>query len=299
MKPFHYLYLILVLGYLLLTMLTPVDAAAMQRYHLSEPQLRLLGMTVSIPLAVIWLVALYGYTRFQAYSDTIAKAKEGKAFKEITKGLMILALSLPATALASSILRLITSDHTGLTGYAVIGRSYLPLIFQLLAFSLLASGSAKLVKLLKPKVTRTIADWVIIGLIAAASLFAYLIVARPFGGTVADNYSLPAWVVVLTLVIPFLFAWYKGGLAIYQLYLYQRRVNGPLYRRIVADLVAGLSTITIIAILIQALVSVTEKLNRLDFTPLLTLVYALVFLYAIGFGLVARGARQLKKIEEV
>jgi hypothetical protein len=297
MKPFHYLYIVLVLGYLLLTLLAPVDAATMHRYHLSESQIRLIGLTVSIPLAAIWLTALYGYSRFQAYTDVIAKEKEGPAFKEITQGIMILALSLPASSLVSVIIRQITSDPSGTSAYATIGKSFIPMIFQLIAFTLLAAGSSKLLKMLRPKVVMRHADWVIFSMILVASLFVYLVVARPLGGSVLETYAMPAWAIVILLVVPLLYAWYKGVLAVYQLYLYQRRVAGHVYRRMLIDLVGGLAAVIITSILIQAFVSLSESLNRLNFTPLLIIVYVLVVCYAIGFGLLARGARQLNKIE--
>ena len=299
MKRFQYLYIVLVLGYLLLTLLTPVDPATTQRYHLSELQVRLVGMTVSVPLALIWLGALYGYTRFQAYSQAIAKEKEGKAFQEITRGIMLLALYLPFTSISSSLVRWMTLENPGLATYGVIGKSFVPVVFQLLAFSFLASGSAKLLKLLRPKVTIRYTDYAIAGMIFLASMFTYIVVARPFGGSVANNYALPAWLVVLTIVIPFLFAWYKGALKVYQIYLYRKHVVGNLYREMLKNLVAGLSTIIVSAILIQVLASVSASLTRLNFTPLLILVYVLIAIYAVGYGLLARGARQLKKIEEV
>ena len=299
MKRFQYLYIILVLGYLLLTLLTPIDPATAQRYHLSEMQLRMISMTVSLPLAAIWLVALYGYTRFQAYTEAIAKEKEGTAFKEITLGIMILALYLPVASITTALLRSLALSYPAFASYMVIGRSYIPVIFQVVAFSLLASGSAKLLQLLRPKITLRYADYVMAGLVFAASVFTYIIVARPFGGSVSENYALPTWAVVMTLVAPFLFAWYKGGLAVYQLYLYRKHASGHLYRHMFKNLVAGLAAITVTAILIQVVSSVSVGLTKLNFTPLLILVYVLIALYAVGYGLLARGARQLKKIEEV
>jgi hypothetical protein len=299
MKRFQYVFIALVLAYLLLTFFTPIDPATTARYGLSEFQVRLIGMSVSVPIALIWLVALYGYTRFQAYSELIRKEKEGKAFREITKGIMVLTLSLPATALLTSLLRRIAVDVPEVLQILPISRSVAPLMFQLFAFSLLASGSAMLLNTVKPKVSVVFPPSVVLGLIAIVSIFTYIITARPFGGSVYENYQMPEWLVVIAIVIPFLYAWQQGALAIYKIHLYRKHSVGVLYRRMLTSMVAGLSAIVASAILIQVFGSISQSLQRLNFTPLLIIVYGLILLYGVGYVLLARGARQLKKIEEV
>lgn len=299
-KRFQYLFLMLVVGYILLTLVTPIDAATTARYHLSEMQVRMIGLTISVPLALIWLVALYGYTRFKTYAETIAKEKEGKAFSEIAKGIMVLALSLPLTSIISSLLRQLALAQPDMATAVSIGRTYLPIIFQIIAFMYLANGAAKLLDTLRPKFSRKpYSPAIVLAFISFISLFTYVIVARPLGGTVEANYAMPAWAVVLTVVIPLIFAWYHGAIAIHQLYIYRKKVMGSLYQHMLTDLVAGLAMIAGIAIMVQILASISESLSKLNFTPILMMVYILLALYAVGYGLLAKGARRLKKIEEV
>jgi hypothetical protein len=50
---------------------------------------------------------------------------------------------------------------------------------------------------------------------------------------------------------------------------------------------------------LQFLTTITEQLNRLNLAPLLIVLYLLIAFYAVGYALVARGAKKLKKIEDV
>jgi hypothetical protein len=296
---FQYFFIALVLFYLLLTFFTPIDPATTARFGLSEFQVRLIGMSISIPMAGIWLIALYGYTRFQAYSDMIRKEKEGKAFQEITKGLMILTLSLPTATLITAILRRVALDVPSVGTIVPFGRSFAPMLFQVFALSILASGSLRLLGTLKPKVKVKYTRSIIVGLIAVCCIFTYVITARPFGGSVSENYAAPEWLVIAALVIPFLYAWQRGAVAVYNFYLYKKHVHGPVYSKMLTNLVSGLSIIILSSIFIQVVTSVSQNFQRLNFTPILISVYVLIFVYGVGFVLLARGARQLRKIEEV
>jgi len=296
---FQYSYIALVIFYIALVALTPVDTQTMSRYNLSEPVVRLIGLSVSIPLTLIWLVALYGYSRFKSYAELIVDEKEGEAFGAIANGLMALVVSLPVISLASMMLNRISENSPNLETVTTIVGSYLPIVFQLAAFVLLAHGAIKLLSTVKPKHNITHSPAVMFGIIAFTSIFTYIIVARPFGGTVAENYAMPAWLVTVSIIVPLTFAWYMGGLAIYSLYVYRHKTRGIVYRRMLNSLVAGLGTIVMLSIIIQIVVSIAEQLTRLNFTPLLGIIYLLIAFYAVGYGLVAKGAHQLRKIEEV
>jgi hypothetical protein len=64
-------------------------------------------------------------------------------------------------------------------------------------------------------------------------------------------------------------------------------------------LAKGIGGVILISILIQFLTTASARLNRLNLTPLLIIVYCLLLLYGIAYGFIAVGAKRLKRIEEV
>lgn len=299
-KPYTYLFLILVTLYLGMVVRLPSDPVALERYHITQSKAHLLGLTIAIPLTLVWLAALYGFLRFKSYADTVSETREGLPFRYLANGLMVLAFSLPITSIISSLLTYMAVHNRDLLPLATIMRNYLNLIFPLIAFTLLAKGADGLVKFLRPIKTLPYPRYSSLGLIIASSLYTFLIIGRPWGGAGGDMvYFLPTWVVVLTIAIPGLYIWHKGALAAYRLYIYKQKVKGVVYKNSFSDLLMGLGTIVVLSISLQIMLTLSERLNRLHLTPLLIIIYILVATYAVGYGLVARGAQQLKKIEEV
>lgn len=294
-----YAYILVVVAYLATVLFFPLDPTALERYNISSIQLRLIGLSMAIPLILVWFMSLYGFLKFRSYANLITKEKEGPAYDKLATGLMVLSFSLPANSLIAAVLNYFALEYPGFADVALILRNYSSLLSQLAAFYILSQGAALLVATLKPKVKIIHSRGVVASIIAFSSLFTWLSMASPFGGSPVDTYQMPELVVILTLVIPYLITWYVGLLSAYRLSVYYHKINGEIYKKCLSKLVAGIGVIIGLSIAIQLLVSVSEKLSRLNFTPLLLLVYLLVGIYVVGFGLVAFGARQLKKIEEV
>jgi drug/metabolite transporter (DMT)-like permease len=76
-------------------------------------------------------------------------------------------------------------------------------------------------------------------------------------------------------------------------------VEGALYRDALKLLAYGLGGVFLVTILLRVLQTASDALNRLDLGGILLLLYILVFMLGIGYVLVAKGARQLQKIEEL
>lgn len=298
-KGLVYTYGLIVLAYIAVVLFLPLDPATLERYSLSEINLRLLSLGIALPLSAIWLMSLYGFIRFRNYAKSIEHEKEGQAYAALARGLMILSFSLPLNSLLTSVLNYIALKNPGFADTSIIIRNYSSLLYQMAAFYILSRGAAGLLMSLKPKIKIFHTHWSIGGIILFSSIFTWLIAAEPFGGKVEDTYHLPGVVVLLTLVIPYLFTWYAGLMAAHRLNVFNRKVTGETYKKILVKLVAGICVIISLSIFIQVIVAFSERLTRLNFTPLLTLIYILLLGYVVGFGLVAKGASDLKRVEEV
>jgi len=136
------------------------------------------------------------------------------------------------------------------------------------------------------------------GPIILASVYTWLITTHGPGVAPDKSFYLPDWVIVFTLAVPYTFIWCVGFNAVYQLREYKNGVKGTIYKRAFENLSKGFGVIILLSITIQFITTLAAQLSRLNLTPLLLVVYLLILLYAVGYGLVARGSNKLRGIEE-
>lgn len=294
-----WLYMLALGIYVGLGIFLPVDPAAVEKYQVSETALKLLSLTIVIPFSIIYLVAFYGFSRFKAYADSIRDTKEGPAFAQLSNGIMVLAFSLPIGGALNSVLNYLARTNVDFMPTATILKNYINLAFAFVVFMLLAKGAEKLLKTLKRSEPQNWAGGWLLFTIILSALFTWLITARSPLEEGRSRYFLPDWLILATIAVPYLYIWLKGIRAAYYIYLYKTRTRGSVYQKSLNYIAQGIAVIVVISILLQVLVTLLAQLNRLDLTPLLLVIYFLLALYMVGYGLVARGARRLKKIEEV
>jgi hypothetical protein len=296
-----WIFLILIAVYVIFAFVLPANPQTLAQHDISELQAKLLSLSIVIPISLIYLVAWYGFLRVDEYAKKIADTKEGPHFKTIALGLMVLAFNLPISSVIGSIRSYARHSAPELLAGATISRNYISMVLMVVAMVLIAKGIAGLYDTLKRRSTThsTPPLYGLIGPILLASVYTYLIVVQSYSGDAATNpYILPAWVIIPTIAVPYVFAWCTGIWAARRLLAYQSEVKGIIYKRALDHIAKGLAVIILVSVLIQGLTSLAGVLNRLELTPLLTFIYFLLILYVVGFGLLARGANKLKLIEE-
>ncbi len=275
----------------------PSDPEALQRYGITQTHARLLGLTIMVPLMAVFYFALYGFLRFREYADSIVKTKEGKGFSYLANSLMVLAFSLPVTSSITAVLNYIAISNPDVLPMATIVKNYIALLFPFITFLLLARGTEELVSSLKT--SQSIKHFNGIGVIILSCFFTWLITTRPMGSGGEVTYYLPNWLIISTLAVPYLYMWTRGIMAIFNLRLYMQNIKGTVYKHALGYLAKGIVGIVFLSIFIQLVTTLSARLNRLSLTPILFILYILVAMYAVGYGYVARGAKKLKKIEDV
>lgn len=299
-RPYVLVFVALVLLYVCLVFTLPPNPQTLERHGLNVAQARLLNLTVVVPLVIIWLTALYGFVNLRKYASSVAETKEGSAFKYLSYGLMVLAFSLPLNSLTSLLVRHTSANNPDLIAPLTIIRNHFVLILSLVAFCTLVVGARALAKTLSTKSLPHVPTGSAIGLIILSVIYTWLITAKPLNqGMEERSYYLPTGLLIFTLVIPYLLAWKAGMLTTYYLYSYHKKVKGTIFKSAFKDLAIGLGVVVVVAILIQLITTSSAQLNRLNLTPLLGIVYGLLILYAVGYGFVARGAKKLKKFEDI
>ncbi|HJQ08752.1 MAG TPA: hypothetical protein VJ836_04710 [Candidatus Saccharimonadales bacterium] len=299
----HYLYVFLglIALYAVLVFTLPSDPRILEKYHLTQGGVRLLILSIVIPIIAIWLSAFYGFAKIKEYAQSVKDTSEGKPFESIANGLMVLVFSLPLLAAASTALTYFAYRDAAFLPTSTIFRNYLTILSALAAFYLIGKGAEALATPVKNNVKKFDHQTWTTGFIIFSSLFTWMVISHQpdWGDHRSGAYYLPDWLVVLTIVIPYLYIWYRGLLAAYCIYYYQKKVRGTLYKRALSYFSAGIAAVIGLLIATQLLAVFSERLNRLDLTPLLLIIYVLVGFYALGYGLIAKGVKKLKSLEDV
>ncbi len=292
-------YLLFVLVYALISLLPTPPALTLHKYHLHPTGARLLDFTVIAPIFIMWLAAFYGYDKIHRYGKLIKKNQDGKQVARIACGLLALAIGLPLESIVSSILKLIAQSHPNFAGLAIIVPHYIDVVYILTAFLFISAGMRGLNGLSRSRPSVLVGHGVILVVIISGVIFCNLIARAYDHHTLTATYNMSYSLVMLTLAIPYMYIWFLGLASIAETYEYSKHVDGIVYRKGWNRLAFGLGSIIVLNILLQYLTTLYSWLNDLSLAGLLTLLYVLLFLLAGGFIVLALGARDLMKIEEV
>jgi hypothetical protein len=297
------LFIVLSIAYLLLTILLPVDKSTLHKYHISHAEDIILALTITIPYLIIWFIALVGCLRLRSYISTIFKSKDGAAFRTIGTGILWLTLWLPLSAIFSSISSGIYQSHPSAKPSMIIINNYVNIIILGVAFWFIHNGTSQLLRVIKKPASR-MPQTLMMLFIAFASLYVFLVLRDPARQHATHDvsvaaYYLPDWLTITSVVIPRIIIWFWGIEAIYNIYLYRKWVKGPIYRNALYDLANGLTGVVLILVILRCLQSLSSLLEAWTLGVVLGFVFILLILLAIGYLLIARGAKSLQRIEEI
>jgi hypothetical protein len=283
--------------YVALQLMAPTNAQNI--YHIHPAEITILQLTYLIPLLIIWLVAVYGASAFKHYADLLGNSKEGKAMHLIANALYWTIAYLVVASIFGSLLPFYTNSP-GFAGLIIL-RDHLSALLTLVAFLLFYRG-ANLLRMVAKFETWTAQTFVILGLylaFAAVLIWRFSLVSPSTAGTMSHSalQYVPSSVLLFTLLLPYLVAWFLGILAAVNLSKYAMVVKGVLYRKALGDLVKGIWSVVVFSIIVQILTLLSRALALLPLGSVLVLIYLIVLLYALGFVFVRAGAVKLARIE--
>lgn len=302
-KPLIIFFIAFTLLYLWLVFAVPADTALLNKYGISSSKIQALRLTTAIPYILIWFTALYGYIKFRNYSQSIKESREGKALTLISGGLLALAVMLPFNTVLGNAASYFYHRDPDLKPALVIITNYITVIFLLYAFTVIARGAGKLQETLSYGGYSLRQKLGILALVIFGLLYIYLTFTNPgrrdSSLTPFKGYYLPDWLLVLTIVLPYLYIWYSGAASALRISLYSLRVTGTLYRKALSYLAKGLAMVIVGQMAIRYLISLSPIFDKAELQLLLLAVYVVLLIIGVGFGLIAYGARKLQKIEDV
>ncbi len=288
--------------YIALIFILPPNYVSMHHYRISAAEYRIGVTALALSLIAVWFIAFWASNRLREYSHTIAETNEGKGFRRLSLGSVWLAWSLPVIATAALILNAISDRYPSFHATDVISITYVTLVLTLITFVLMGAAAREMAKAYKLTFSPKHMGLIMLVFLTTGISFCYIVFSHisPQGLTSTRNlYFMPVWILIISVIIPFLYAWFIGLLAAYQIFLTGLKAKGLLYRQALFLMTAGILIVILCFIALQYIASVVPHSNEviLDYKLILTLIFRL--LIGVGFIMLALGARKLKRIEEV
>lgn len=298
------LFVALSLAYLAQAVFFTANKSALVKYHITRGQDLVISLTFAVVLIAIWIVGLFGYVWLRAYSEAISEGEDGAAFTAISRAVLLIALWLPASTVVGGFLAHFYTVHPATSANLVRLNNYLNVGYLLATFWCMYNASKQLLGVLKRRPVLKAPQLLNVIFICFAALYVLLALhdptrRAPTANVAVASYYEPDWLIVLTLLIPRLIMWFLGALAVQNIYLYQKRVKGVLYKASLAKLALGVGSAVVVTIIIRCIQSLAEPLSRLHLGPVLAVIYVLLIVISVGYILIAKGARDLRKIEEL
>jgi hypothetical protein len=285
--------------YYTLTLINKPDPAVLKKYSLSLASFHWLQASILIILTIIWTASLMGSLFFKLYAVKIRDSSDGNALNIISNGLIVLSIAQPITSNLGLIAGLIGKHHPEHIPKLTIANNYISLALMGLAMALVAIGGQKLISHVGRRLRITSQNWWVMAFIAFSALYSYFIIIQPIHTPLSRRaYFLPDWLLVVSIAIPYLCVWYLGLNGASQIYHYQKNIRGLLYKSALKYLAAGITAVIATSVFTRVIITSSTRLSHFQLTPMLLIIYALLLIDAIGFILIAIGARRLGKIEE-
>jgi hypothetical protein len=274
----------------------------MELYSLDSFTYHLLLLLVVLPAMITWFFSFYSYYRLRSYTKAVISTPEGAGFSYISTGNAWLAFGLSGSAILSLCLNSIANSHPGFLGAAVIIGHYAIIIVPLIAFSYIGRGARHLAEHTKARLSVSAAKVIVLVFAILGAIFCYLVFRRLdlHSLTSTDNaYYIPAWLIITTIIIPCLYAWFAGLLAAYEIVIYSRHVAGVFYRQSMHLVAGGLVLVILSSVGLEYLRSAIPRTGHLSLNAALIATYVIYLVMSAGYVLVSIGAHRLKKIEDI
>ncbi len=301
-------YMLALIGFWIVITALNVTAPASQslaKYGITTAQGNMIRATVLVPSLFIWVACLYAVLRFYRYTSFLRGSAEGTGFQKIALGLQLLfwGLVLP------NVINLITAynpDIPEVLRATTILRNYVTLFFYFTASWNIYLGIKMLSRTVKldEKLKHLGYRAMVVFMTALTTCYVWAIFHNDSryisqNPLAAATYYLPDWLIVLTMLIPYLITWTIGCLALIYLRGFARSVEGTVYRKAFGSVMYGIMVIVLLSMGLQLLVQGATALGNASLKVILLLVYLIILILGFGYLLLAKGARELTAIEEV
>lgn len=280
-----------------LGLVLPPTTGMLHTLNISLTDYRLSISTIILPYALILFLAFYAYNRLQAYTIQLRRTREGHAFKNIAEGVRVLAWGLAIPTILAIILNSINVINPEFNAVRIIIINYAILLVPLISFIYISNGTRLLNDIARVRIGLNATRFAILTFLIIGVFYAHQVLSN--SNHPPNPYHLSLYWLILTIIIPNLYAWFIGLLSANEIRLYAQAIKGIIYKKALLQLASGLAIIIIGSITAQFISSVFVTKNSVSLGSAFITTYAVVVIEVIGFGLLAYGVQKLKRIEEV
>lgn len=296
---------VLVIAYLYSVFFLQSDSNALSSYTINAAQLRLLSITVVIPLIITWFAAFFSVVNVAKYTRNIKGSPEARGFKYLTAGLVVLAFLGPLRGVIGRLLAYAGENGVVSHTFETIVTTRLNVVGHLVAFILLLLGAHYLVKTVK-KARVPEHHMVLTAMLLAVvgSVYTSIVFHNPSRevAVVPSQYATYATtdlITIATVVIPNILLWGCGLYVALLMNSYHNNVGGVLYCKSLRRMKWGFLIVILSTMLLQIISATSGALTGWAVTATLILLYVLIIVTALGYIGIALGAKGLAKLEEV
>ncbi len=297
-----FVYAPLIVLYLFMSWIYPTDPATIVNRHLSRSEARVMALSLAISLIIVWLFALYGSWRLRAYGNSIKQYRDGKVFLRLSTGVMILAVYLPIRSLVKILLNYLAYRQPNLTHVTNLIITYICILIPLVSYIYVSQAAQGLVAMIKAKISLRMIYFLVLAFCLIAATYCYATYTTtnkltPSDWLITTDYDVTSPIRIVTIIVPYLFMWSIGLIAVYEIYIYQKVVKGIVYRRSLKLLSIGLSIEILASIVMQYVTSIAASLVHIPTPFMLLILYGVLILIAIAFFIIAKGVSRLSRLE--
>jgi len=269
-----------------------------QKYHLPMFGVILIFASIELPFLICWLFGTAGWLYFRAYVHTMPdNTAHRRGYRLVLAGLAILVLGLIVPSIISTLYARFVDAQPGPIRTWI--STYTGIIFPLIGFFVASLGSRRLLESLKLKAEPWLkSPTAVVPIVVFAAFYLGLIFTNPgrqlpTAPGLTATYYLPDILIILTIVLPVVATWAFGFRMVLNLEHYSHYV-APDHKPALANIYNGVLVIIGSIILQQVIASLgSSRLTGLNLGLILIIIYLLLIIIAVGYGLIARSARQL------
>jgi len=283
------------------------DSTTANRFNLSLLQLHAIQLALALPGLLIFMAILFAALSLWRYARAIGHSDESLGFRFVAYSIFTLLTGMVVGDYLGNIRQLAAqhaADPQRVKTIFVIITNHVSVAFALLTYGLLLRGAWLLLRSIgrrldmAKKLVPTVA-----GFAALTATYLWLIHDNAASQMSTDpditpTFGLPYWLVILTVVLPYVAAWFMGVLALMGMHQYHLQTTGIVYRLVFRKLVVGMTLFISLTILLQLLTQLSSLYATHNLSGILGIVVVIYIVLTYAFMLIAQGARKLHTIEK-
>lgn len=290
--------------YLFLSFIYPTDPVTMVDHHLNITEARVLAMTLATIYILIWILAFFAARELTAYSRSIRQYKDGEAFFMLASALLAIAIYLPFRNLTKILLNYAAYLHPAFTTTSSVTITYINIVFPLVIYVYISMGGSRLLHMVRTKIPLQHVCALALLLCVIAATYCYAAFSSstkltPANWFVTVDYQINVPFRIFTVVVPHLFMWAIGLIGTYQIYFYQQKVRGIIYKHSLKMLSVGITLQIITTIAVQYLIVIAANIEHLPVGVMLLLAVTLLTTVTVAYVMIVRGINRLRIFEEL